>query len=292
MRVTQSMLYQSTVGSLQANLERLQKVSLEVSSTKRLNKPSDDPPDVRSSVKVRDGLAELQQYLRNIDTASRWVNAADTALGNAGDLLQRANEIAVQAANGSLSPSDRAAAASEVQQIAAALLQDASAKAGDQYIFSGFRVDRPPYASIAGATVTPYQGDTGVLVARIGADSTMQVNQTADTVFQPAFDALAQLHTDLTSGGPVQQTTIGQIQDGLTKLLDARAEAGARSNRLDETKNAQDGLVLDSKALLSQLEDVDMADAITELSQRQTTYEAALKVNSRVMQTSLLDYLR
>ncbi len=292
MRVTQSMLYHSTISSLQANIEKLQKISQQVSSTKRLNKPSDDPADVRSAVKVRDGLSELQQYLRNIDTASRWVNAADTALGNAGDLIQRANELSVQGANGSLSASDRAAAADEVQQLAEALLQDASAKAGDQYLFSGFRVDRPPYSGMTGAVVGPYNGDSGVLIARLGPDSTLQVNQTADKVFQPAFDALAQLHADLTSGSPVQQSTIGQVQAALQTLLDARADAGARSNRLDQTKNAQDQLVNDSTTLLSQLEDVDMADAITQLSQRQTTYQAALQVNAKVMQTSLIDYLR
>jgi flagellar hook-associated protein 3 FlgL len=140
--------------------------------------------------------------------------------------------------------------------------------------------------------VGPYQGDQGAVIARIGPASTMQINVSGDTVFQPALTALMQLQTDLNSGQPVQATTITQIGAALQNLLQARAQVGARANRLDDAKTSQQALVTSNQALLSQLEDVDMPSAITELTKRQTTYQATLAVTAKVMQTSLIDYLR
>jgi flagellar hook-associated protein 3 FlgL len=286
------MIYGRTNASLAANQSALQSTIEKVSTTKQLNRPSDNPGDVRSAVGLRDTLAQLDQFGRNIDDASSKVSAMDTALASAGDLLQRANELAIQGANGTLQASDRQAVAAEVSQLTEALAQAAGTKVGDEYVFSGFRVDRAPFQVVGSGQIGAYQGDQGVVVARIGTGTTMQVNLAGDAVFQPAIDALTQLQADLNGGGPVQSTTITQIAAGLQNLLQARATVGARTNRLDDAKASQQSLVTTNKALLSQLEDTDMPSAITELSQRQTTYQASLAVTAKVMQTSLLDYLK
>lgn len=292
MRVTQSMIYNSTNASLSANLAALQSITEKVSSTKQLNRPSDNPADVRSAVGLRDTLAQMNQFLRNIDSASSKVSAQDTALASAGDLIQRANELAIEGANGTLDAGDRQAIGEEVSQLIEAMAQDAGAKVNDEYVFSGFRVDRPPYTVTGPGTVSAYQGDHGVSVARVGAGSTMQISVSGDSVFQPALDALNQLKTDLAAGNPVQPGTITQIQGALDSMLATRAQIGARANRLDQTKSSQQALVTSNQALLSQLEDADMPSAITELTKRQTTYQATLAVTAKVIQTSLLDYLR
>lgn len=292
MRVTESMIYNSTNSSLSNTLSALQKITDKVSSTKQLGRPSDNPADVRSAVGLHDTLSELTQYIRNIDNATSRVNATDTALASAGELIQRANELSVQGANGTLDASNRQAMAQEVAQLIESMAQDASAKVGDQYIFSGFKAGTAPFQITGPGQVGAYQGDRGAIVARIGAAGTMQINVTGDVVFQPALMALAQLQTDLTSGQPVQQSTLGQIQAALQTILQVRAQVGARTNRLDDAKTSQEALVTSNQALLSQLEDVDMPSAITELTKRQTTYQATLAVTSKVMQTSLIDYLR
>jgi len=292
MRVTESMIYDTTNSSLSANLAALQAITEKVSSSKQLNRPSDDPADVRSAIGLHDTLAQLNQYLRNIDSASSKISAQDTALASAGDLLQRANELAIEGANGTLDASQRQAIAAEVSQLIESMAQDASARVGDEYIFSGFRVDRAPYQVTGPGQVGTYQGDHGIVVARVGPASTMQVNMAGDAVFQPAIDALTQLQADLTGGQPVQQSTIGQVQTALTTLTQARAAEGARANRLDAAKTSQEALTTSNQALLSQLEDTDMPSAITELTRRQTTYQATLAVTAKVMQTNLLDYLR
>ena len=292
MRVTQNMIYDSANQSIAGTLSQLQKASEKVSSQKQLNRPSDNPADARSAVQLHDTLSELNQFLRNIDVASSKVDAQDTALGSAGDLLQRANELAIEGANGTLDAGDRQAIGQEVSQLIEAMAQDAGAKVNDEYVFSGFRVDRPPYTVTGPGTVSAYQGDDGVSVARVGAGSTMQISVSGDSVFQPALDALNQLKTDLAAGNAVQPGTITQIQGALDSMLATRAQIGARANRLDQTKSSQQALVTSNQALLSQLEDADMPSAITELTKRQTTYQATLAVTAKVIQTSLLDYLR
>jgi flagellar hook-associated protein 3 FlgL len=241
---------------------------------------------------LNDTLAQLNQYGRNIDMATSKVSAMDTALSSAGDLIQRANELAIEGANGTLDDGQRQAIAAEVSQLTEAMSQDAGAKVGDEYVFSGFRTDRAPYQVTGPGQVGAYQGDHGVMIARVGQASTMQINLAGDAVFQPALDALTQLQADLNSGKPVQQTTIGQISTALQTLTQARATVGARENRLNDAKTSQQALVTSNTALLSQLEDTDMPSAITELTKRQTTYQASLAVTAKVMQTNLLDYLR
>jgi flagellar hook-associated protein 3 FlgL len=292
MRVTESMLFDNTTGSLSREMSALQAITEKVSSSKRLNRPSDDPADVRSAVGLRDTLSELNQYVRNIGTASSKVTAMDAALSSAGDLIQRANELSIEGANSTLDNGQRQAISAEVTQLLEALAQDSCAKVGDEYIFSGFRVDTAPFQILGPGLVGGYQGDHGVVIARVGPASTMQVSMTGDAIFQPAIAALTQLQTDLNSGQPVQQTTLGQIGDALQTLLQARATVGARANRLQDASTSQQALVSSNEALLSQIQDVDMASAITEMTKRQTTYQASLAVTAKVMQTSLIDYLR
>ena len=292
MRVTEGMIYNSTSQSLNSTMAAMQAATEKVSSGKQLNKASDNPADVRSAIQLRDTLSELDQFSRNIDSATSKTTAMDNSLGSAGDLLQRANELAISGANGALGPSDRQAMAQEVSQLIEATAQDAAAKVNGEYIFSGFKVNQPPYVVTAPGTVGAYQGDHGVTVARVGPASTMQVNIAGDTAFQPALDALKQLSADLQSGNPVQPSTITQIQGALDNVLAVRAQVGARANRLDQAQTSQASLITSNQGLLSQLEDVDMASAITELTKRQTTYQATLAVTAKVIQTSLIDYLR
>lgn len=294
MRITDRMLHDRALGSLNTNVAALARIQEQVASTKRLIRPSDDPADVRSAVKARDGLGEMEQFLRNITTAQRSVDASDTALASAGEALQRARELAVQGANGTLSASDRQTMALEVEQLARQLVTHAGARAGDQYLFSGFKTGSAPYveAPSGSAAVSAYGGDAGVVVARIAPGTTMTLNVTADTVFQPALDALAQMHAELVAGTPVSGGTIALLDTGQSALLAGRAQIGARANRLSEAQTTLEDNVLSARRLLSDLEDVDLAAAITELSQRMAVYQAALEVNAKIIQPSLLDHLR
>jgi flagellar hook-associated protein 3 FlgL len=288
MRITNQMLSDDAVRQLQANLSRLAQSQEQVSTNRRINRPSDDPVQTGAAITLRDSISELTQYQRNIDLADGKLAATDGALGAAGDLLQRARELALQGATGSLSASDRQTIGLEVDQLIGGLLAQAQAKSAGAYLFSGFRTDTAPYATAAGA----YQGDAGAVMARIGPGSTVQVNVTADVAFGPALQALVALQAELAAGTPVTGATIDAVDAGLDAILGARGLTGARQNRLAQTRASLDDGILAATQLQSTIEDVDMAKAITDMSNRQASYEAALRVNARLLQTSLFDLMR
>jgi flagellar hook-associated protein 3 FlgL len=288
MRVTDSMMRDGALQGLNANANAMFKLQEQVSSGKLLNRPSDDPAQVRQAMKIRDTLSELGQFTRNINAADQAVSAADIALGGASELLQRANELAVQGANGTYSASDLQKMGLEVDQLAQQLVQVASTKVAGAYIFSGFQTDTAPYASPIGA----YQGDAGAVMAHIAPGAAVQVNLVGGAIFGPALAALQLLGTELAAGTAVAPGTISAISAGLDSLLAGRATLGALQNRLDDTSAAMDQATTAAQGLLSQTSEVDMTAAITQFSERQLTYNAALKVNAQIMQTSLFDYLR
>jgi flagellar hook-associated protein 3 FlgL len=293
MRITNRMMADRALADSNANLEALARAQDQIASGKRLLRPSDSPTDVRFAVKASDAKAELEQYQRNVTTAAQSIGAADVALGSAGELMQRARELAVQGANGTLSASDRGQMASEVDQLMRQMVSDAAAKVGDQYVFSGFKTDTAPYVEPPpGGAVGAYQGDSGTMMARLGPTAQVGVNIPGNTAFDPAFAALNQLHAELVGGGPVSGGTITLLDAGINSLLDGRSILGARQNRLDTVASSLDQLQLAATKQLSDLVDVDMTQAITDLGQRQAAYQASLDINARVLQPTLLDHLR
>jgi flagellar hook-associated protein 3 FlgL len=286
MRITNSMLTAQSLRDLQANYSALAKAQELVSSGKRLNHLSDSPADVQQAVKVNSTLASISQYLRNIDTAKTTTSTAETALSSAADAVQRIRELAVQAQNGTLSASDRVSMSQEVKQLTDRLVALANTKAGDDYVFSGQKTTTPPYASATAA----YAGDTGPINARIAPGVTVAINVTADVAFAPALAAANQLATSL-AAGTMPPTAIADIDTGLNALLSAETRIGSMDNRLADTQTFLQSGQDASTQLLSKLQDADMANAITEATARQTTYQAAISVTAKMLQKSLIDEL-
>jgi len=287
MRITNSMLTSRALRDLQANYAAMAKAQEQVSSGKRLNRPSDDPADVQQAIKVTGTLASISQYLRNIGTAQMTATAAETALSGASDAVQRLRELTVEAQNGTLSATDRTAMAQEVQQLSDQIVAMANTKVGDDYVFSGQKTTTPAFANAA----APYGGDGGPLNARIAPGITIATNVTADVAFAPALAAANQLAADLAAGTPPAAGTLTAIDAGLDALLGARTRIGAVDNRLTDTQTFLQSSQDAATQLLSHLQDADMASAISEAASRQTTYQAAISINARILQQSLINEL-
>src|SRR4051812_12565355 len=103
-RVTQSMLADNATLNMQQMLARLGRLQDEISSNKRLSKPSDDPVGIVLSLRTRGDIAQNSQIGRNIDDASAWLSSADSALQDAVTQLTKARTLAIQAQNGALDP--------------------------------------------------------------------------------------------------------------------------------------------------------------------------------------------
>jgi flagellar hook-associated protein 3 FlgL len=295
MRITLGMTASSNLHNIQLNQERVALYQGQLSSGSKISIPSDDPIGAARSLGFQESIDQSKQYLKNIDQGTSWLNTTDSTLGAVTSDIQRARELTVQAANGTLSPADRAAVQSEMTQLQQSVLDLSHTKVGSSYLFSGSKSDKPGYTQAASSAVTPgaYVGNAAQVMREVSSGVTVAVNGNAQATFDPVFSAMAQVQAGLTSGDTAA------LQLGLTGLdtaLDAvnatRADVGAKTNRLETLGGRQQAISTNLSGLLSQVKDVDMAEAITNFTMAQNVYQASLKSAAQAMQPSLLDFLK
>src|SRR5438876_12396780 len=117
MRITLGMMADSSLRNIQANQARLETLQQQITSGQQITKPSDDPIGAAQALSLQESLDQATQYGRNIDQATSWLNTSDSALNSVTAVVHRARELAVQAANGALTSSDRSAIQAELTQI-------------------------------------------------------------------------------------------------------------------------------------------------------------------------------
>lgn len=294
MRITHSMLAKTTLRNLNINTERLDRLQTQLTSGHRINTPSDDPIGAAAAVQFRATIDELDQYVKNVDSATSWLEATDSALDSVTSLLHRARELAVQGANGTLSSADRLAIANEVQQLLEQSVATGNATYAGQYVFGGHIVASAPFALVSGApsTVT-YNGNSGDIRRQLDSLSTVIVNIPGDAALSGVFSALIGLKGDLESGSSsAVSSRIADLDSAIESVVSARSRVGARTNRLANQKERLESLKVNISDLLSKTQDVDMTEAITQFATQQNVYQAALAAGAKAIQPNLLDYLR
>ncbi len=297
MRITQRQIGEQVLSDIAAAFERLNRYQRQVSSGRRLTRPADDPTGTASTLGYRAALLRVEQHLTNIDRARSWLSATDSALSDLSLTLQRARELAVQGASDGLSADDRRRIALEVRQLLGHTFQLSKAMLGDRYLFSGFKVTTPPYSPAPDEydvpAPPPYQGDGGQMPAEVEAGAAIIFNLTADQVFGPAIGALIQLRDALDSGSSAAVgAALPALDQAINAAVDGRVVVGARLNRLEAAENRLLDLRLALTELKSKTEDVDFAEATTHLAMAEAAYRAALMGSARMIQPSLLDFLK
>jgi flagellar hook-associated protein 3 FlgL len=301
MRVTTLMSSRATLRDLNDGLSRLTRLQNQLSSGKQITRPSDDPYGTSRALALRGELGGLDQFQRNVDDGIGWLNTSDTALGQMSDVLARVRELLVNGGNDTAGPSARAAMADEIDQLAESVKQEADVQYGGRSVFSGTATDTPPY--VLGGT-DRYQGDAGTITRAIGPGVEIPIDTDVRTLLgdgQAAGDDKL-LHTlrDISAhlrGGTtadadaLRSTDLRRLDANLDVLNGIRADVGARTNRLAVASSRLSGLALNSTKLLSDVEDADMAQTITQYTTQQAAYSAALKAGANIVQTSLLDFL-
>lgn len=295
MRVTGGMLVDTVVRNLAANLGRLEALEDQLTSGKRLARPSDDPAAVGQALTLRAAVSAGEQYLRSLDGAEAWLQATDAALGSATEVLQRARALAVQGGSEALSGEQLGALATEVDQLLQRMLNGANSSLRGQRLFAGRLTDANPFSLSAGPPQTAvYAGDDGQLLREVDAGVTLAINVPGSTALPAAFSALIDLRDRLRAGDStgVRTGSLPALDTAMNGLLAVRAEVGAKSNRVEALRDRQQEMQVRLKGLLSKNEDVDFAEAITRFATEENVYKAALAAGARAMQPSLLDYLR
>lgn len=295
MRITPQMIVDSTLNNIETNQNRIEQLQNQITSGSRISKPSDDPIGVARTLNLQDSIAQSEQYQRNIDQATSWLNTTDSVMQSVTDSLSRARELAVQAANGTLGSNDRQAIQSEITQLQQHFLDLAHSKYAAYYLFAGTRSDQPGYLLAADSSTTPgaYQGNNNQVLRELAPGTSVSVNADAQATFDPLFRALSTLQSGLTANNSATiQSSLNQFDSALDSVTAQRAQIGAKTNRLEFLKSRQSEINVNLTGLLSEVKDVDMAAALTNFAMAQNVYQASLKAGAQALQPSLLDYLR
>jgi flagellar hook-associated protein 3 FlgL len=291
-RVTQQTLSVNALNSLENAMGRLSNLQGQLASGKQLQRPSDSPTGVVSALQYRAQIDRTTQYQTNADDGLSWLQLADSTLTAMNDQITQARSLALQGISGATSQESRNALAAQVDQIRNNLIDLANTKYLDRPIFAGTSATGQAY-NLGGS----FLGDTNAVNRSVGPGVSVQVNVTGPQAFGPPgadlFATLTTLANDLrTNPAAVNASDLGAIDTAASRVRNALGEVGARSAQLSTTKSRSDDLLLNLRDSLSKIEDIDLPKAATDLQIQQVSYQAALAATARVIQPSLVDFLR
>jgi flagellar hook-associated protein 3 FlgL len=299
-RIGSDQLSRNFLFDLGRNQLAISQSQTQLATGKRINTPADDPIGTAVALGIRDDLASVKAWQANISDGTSWLSATDDALGGYQDILQNAHELAVQGGNGTLSNTERGVIADQVLALRDQVVEAGNASIAGRYLFGGTRTDRPPFSMTANAGQPGMQLplSTGQLTREIAQGQVVAVNVTADQIATPAgapdvFTTLTNLANDLRNGNltAASGTDMTNLQVHMDNVSALRGVVGNKMNRLDATSSRHSTADIARQKQQADLEDTDMAQAITDLNMRQSVLQASLAVGARVMQKSLADFL-
>ena len=297
-RTTNNQSAVHVLDDLQRVSASLQHTQRKLSTGKEINQVEDDPVAAGRAMHLRSEVSDVQQYQKNINEALGFQDASESAMSSVQDIMKRAKELVVQAGNGTLDQTGLNNIAAEIKQLVEAARQSMNGTYAGRYLFSGTATLTPPFPSPA----LTYAGDDNTMQRVIGQGEQVDLNLRGWEAFsvppttggQNVLQLLDKVATDLAAGN--RAALGGPDLQGVDAMLDqlsaSRAQVGARVNRLETQQTRLKDLELNVEDLLSKTEDADMAKAMVDFSMQQSIYQSALQSGARVLQPSLLDFLR
>ncbi|MED3574360.1 flagellar hook-associated protein FlgL [Cytobacillus praedii] len=295
MRVTQSMLTNNMLRNLTSSYHKLGKYQEQLSSQKKISRPSDDPVVVFKGISYRTSVNDVSQYQRNMSEVNVWLENTEDALEKAGSSIHRLTDLVTQANTGTVTDDDRKKIEDEIEEIKKQLVSIANTKISGKYIFNGSDIYNAP-VNYDGTNVTMKYNNDAVNI-EVSAGIKLQVNYLGSNVFgdekSGMFADLEALQNDLKNGNePDLGKFIDAFQSHLNTVTSARSSIGASMNRVDMIQNRLDSQEIIATKTMSENEDIDVEKVILNLQTQQSIHRAALSVGSSIIQPSLVDFLR
>ncbi|MGY0624494.1 MAG: flagellar hook-associated protein FlgL, partial [Paraglaciecola chathamensis] len=203
MRISTGQLYDRSIRAVLDNQDDLSDVQQQLSTGKKLLRPSDDPVGSAQVIRLTEEIDLINQYNKNNNLLTNSIEQEETILGNVTDNIQRARQLMIQAGNGILDVDDRKAIAIEIGQIRDQIFDAMNSQsANGEYIFAGYQSATPAFSYNAGASGNKYafEGDEGLNEIRISNTFSLAMNNSGQTVFE---DVYARLDSQITSSSGV-----------------------------------------------------------------------------------------
>lgn len=281
----------------------MSKLQDQLTSGSKITRPSDDPVGAVKGMGYRRDLGRVEQYSRNMNEVNNWLDTSDESLNQVGEQMKRVRELVIQAANDTNSADERAKIKAEIDQIRNQIQDVGNTKVGDRYIFSGTKTGQPLFAN--GAINGNVNSEDVKIEVYDGIE--MKVNTAGVDLFKNVDDMMGKISDLLdpnrtplatadeissTLGGFTSTSTSDDINTMHNKILEAQSDVGARQNRVELMENRLSIREISVTKQLSNNEDVDYSKAITEMVTSESIHQAALSVGAKIIQQSLVDFIR
>jgi flagellar hook-associated protein 3 FlgL len=293
MRVSTAYQFETFTNDIRLAQERMDKAGRQVSTGKRLQQASDDPLGTSRVLTLRNYKAATEQYTENLNMAKGFLGYTEEALNNLHSGIQRAYTLAVQGANASTDQVGRNAMAQEITDIQSRLVQIANTRGpSGQYIFAGQDNASVPY-TVSGPTLT-FNGDSNPVLVETGPSQTTQVNSLGEPMFSDLYNKLETLKNNLLGGntGAISGVSINDMQAGMQTINAERGQVGAKLRLVDDYTTQYTRRVDDLTQGISDIEEVDVSQAIMNYQLAQSAYQAALTVAGQGFRLSLMDFIQ
>lgn len=300
MRISDSMITATVVARLGKASERLFRLQEQVASGLAFRTPSQDPAGAIRATALRSGVAELSRYRQNCDDAAARLALTETALANIADSLRQAYDAGL-----AMTPFDEAgnsALADQVHEIATSIANDANSSSEGRYLFSGHEtltqpvienpLAIPPYLYQGDRGDTPFQLGRGIsLVANLDAAEVLNFDGAVAPTRDDAFETLRQLELALRAGdSDALEGCLTELDWHLDRVVALRGQTGARFQHVELVKGRLEDGVRTLRTLLSEVQDIDITQAIIDLRSQEVSYQAAAAAAAALHRASLLDY--
>lgn len=303
MRITNGITYNEFLKNFNTNATTVQKTLNQLSSLKEVNHASDNPLLVSKIIDLNSSISRNQTFGQTIKDSLSWVNTQDSSLEAVGNSMLRIRSLIQSSANGgTMGEEELQANKTEIGQEIRSIIDSLNTSYDGRYIFSGQNTTTKPFSlnetngEITGIT---YQGSTTNLSREIASGVTIDLPTNGEQVLNNGTDGkglseffngiLTAVDTGDTS--KLSDTYLKEIDDYRNNVTNMRTQIGAISNRLQASSSRNDTQQIQLKESLSENQDVDVAQKYLEYQNQMVAYRATLAMGTKIMQTSILDYL-
>ena len=294
MRISTAQYYKTNADQLQARQSKVAEVQAKLGSGKQLLHPSENPSKADLISRLQSGKERQAVYSKNVDAAQTRLTSEEAVLTSMTQIMQRITELTVQGGNDTLAAEDRAVIAAEVKALRDELLNLANTQdISGNYIFSGNKVQAPAFVENSSGVVT-YNGDYGRLQINVSDVRRLSINTIGPELFSTAdFAALDDLVIKLNAdNGSGIRSAISAVEAISNKLTVSYGTMASRVAAIESQRAIIEDTELRIDELLLREDDLDYAEAVTELTQESVALQALQASFAKLSQLTLFNFIR
>lgn len=324
MRITNASMVRSHLYDTQNNLTNMSKINQQISTGKVINTVSDDPHKAIKIMNINNEIKYTEKYNYNIDESVGWMNTTDGALDNVGNLLGEIKETILKVGNGTYSQNEMKSLNEDMNEKIKQLADTLNSTYGGKYLFGGSSVDDAPITVIEnpdGTVKLEFSKDkkgqtipnTDDLKADISSGINIDYNISVGEILNikdgngntvnllDEINNLSTLMNDIANGdeqtaAKAKETllndTKGKIDTLFDHVVNERTSLGVRVSTAEKIKELNDEDILNIQDVLSKTQDTDVVEKFIELKSAEMIYQASIQVGAKLIQPTILDYIR